>query len=46
MLESHGLSVGYEALGPSPRVRGAAARLKMQSHEAVAARYGLTKTAL
>ena len=45
-LESRGLSVGYEALGLSSRVRRAASRLQMQAHEAVVARDGLTKAAL
>ena len=45
-LESHGLSVGCEALGLSPRVRRVALNLQVQSHGAAVASYGLPKTAL
>ena len=44
--ESRGLSVGYEALGLSSRVRRAASSFQVQSHEALVASYGPTKTAL
>ena len=44
-LKGHGLSVGSDLLGLSPRVRRAAPSLQMQSDEPVAASSGLAKTA-
>ena len=44
-LQDHGLPVGSETLGVSPRVRRAAPSLQMQPEEPAAAGRGPTKTA-